>query len=102
MHVPVTDGMKVMDRVMHRTTIVPKQEIVQLPAVTVNEFGFSRMCEEELQDRIALGPGELHDMGRETRIYEERFPSGFRMCTNHGMLYRRAVSYTHLTLPTKA
>src|SRR5262249_8623336 len=73
---------------MHGAAIVPDHEVVDTPAMRVDELPLGRMRYEFIDQRPPLGLWHAEDatgMGREIK----RFTAGFRNDTHHRLRHRR-------------
>ena len=74
---------------MHRTTIVPNDEISRAPLVTVDEVRLGGMVDQSVDDLVTGNAGDpldvRNDLGRQT----QRALTGLRMGVNDGVGHRR-------------
>jgi hypothetical protein len=69
--------------------VVPEHQVMRLPAVPVLELRLDHVCEQPAQQRVALRPLQLGDVGGEALIDEQRLAAGGGVDPHHRMGHRR-------------
>src|SRR5262249_54464184 len=73
-------------------TVIPHQEVAQLPDVLVDELAPFADRVELLQDRVALLNVDPFDPRRHQAVDEQRLAAGVGMRDEHGMIVMRDVA----------
>src|SRR5689334_7640831 len=80
------EAVVVVDRIVHRATIVPESERTHFPSEAAGEFRLDLVLPQEPQQRQAFGLGTAPNAGRVCVAGIKRLTSGFGMGAYNWML----------------
>src|SRR5581483_834498 len=86
-HVPTILRTVIVDGAMHARSVVPEDQVPDLPAMPIHEGRFGRMLEQEIQHRPALLGRQLEDPGCGARTHVKRLSLALRMDANHRVVH---------------